>query len=143
MNPPPDSFSRFVASGYGLLADLLVVLHVIFVLFVLFGGLLVFKWPRVLWWHLPAMAWGALVEFTGWFCPLSSLESWLRMQSGESGFQGDFVSRWFLPVLYPDFLSRRIQFALGCLVLGLNIIIYAWIWQRRLNPSHAERDCSH
>ncbi|HSC55554.1 MAG TPA: DUF2784 domain-containing protein [Nitrospira sp.] len=119
--------------GYSFLADLLVVLHMAFVLFVLFGGLLTVKWPRALWLHLPAVAWGALVEFTGWFCPLSSYEYSLRMQGGESADQGDFVSRWFLPVLYPDFLTPRIQVAFGGLILVMNVTIYAWIWRRRLN----------
>lgn len=119
--------------SYSLLANVLVVLHLSFVLFVLFGGLLTVKWPQAPWLHLPAVAWGALVEFTGWFCPLSSFEYWLRMQAGESADQGDFVSRWFLPVLYPDFLTPRIQIALGVLVLVTNLMIYAWIWRRRLN----------
>ena len=84
---------------YSLLADLIVLLHVAFVLFVLFGGLLTMKWPRAIWLHLPALSWGAIVEFTGGLCPLTPLEQWLRMRSGASGFQGDFLLRFLIPVL--------------------------------------------
>lgn len=118
--------------GYSLLADLVVVLHLAFVLFVLFGGLLTVKWPRALWLHLPAMAWGCIIEFTGLVCPLTPLENRLRMQAGESGYQGDFLSRWLLSILYPDFLTPGIQVALGGLVLALNGMIYAWIWRKKL-----------
>lgn len=117
---------------YSLLADLVVVLHLAFVLFVLFGGLLTVKWPRALWLHLPAMAWGCIIEFTGLVCPLTPLENRLRMQAGESGYQGDFLSRWLLSILYPDFLTPGIQVALGGLVLALNGMIYAWIWRKKL-----------
>jgi hypothetical protein len=116
---------------YILLADLVVLLHVLFVLFVLFGGLLAAKWPRVLWIHGPALAWGCLVEFSGWICPLTPLENWLRMQGGVSGYHGDFLSHWLLPLLYPAFLTDRIQIILGTLVLTLNGTIYAWLWRRR------------
>lgn len=118
---------------YSLLADLIVVLHFSFVLFVLFGGLLTVKWPHVMWVHGPALAWGCLVEFTGLVCPLTPLENRLRMMGGESGYHGDFLSRWLLPVLYPDFLTPGIQIALGCLLLALNVTIYAWIWRTRFS----------
>lgn len=93
--------------GYALFADLVVCLHLGFVLFVLFGGFLALKRPRAIWLHLPAAAWGILVEFTGWICPLTPLEQWLRTRSGGSALQGDFLSRYLLPILYPDFLTPR------------------------------------
>jgi hypothetical protein len=117
--------------GYAVLADLVVLLHLIFVCFVLFGGLLVAKWPQVLWIHVPAFGWGSLVEFAGWMCPLTPLENWLRVQGGTAGYHGDFLSHWLLPLLYPAFLTDRIQILLGAVVLALNAIIYAWIWQRK------------
>ena len=116
---------------YILLADGVVLLHVLFVVFVLFGGLLAAKWPRVLWIHGPAFAWSCLVEFNGWVCPLTPLENWLRIQGGASGYHGDFLSHWLLPLLYPAFLTVRIQIILGTLVLALNGTIYAWLWRRR------------
>lgn len=115
-----------------LLADIVLVLHMCFVLFVLFGGLLSVKWPRAMWLHVPALAWGATVEFTGWLCPLTPLENWLRMQGGEAGDQGDFVVRYLLPILYPGHLTPGIQTALGATVLVVNVMIYGLLWRKRL-----------
>lgn len=118
---------------YSLLADLIVLLHFAFVLFVLFGGLLNVKWPRAVWIHGPALVWGCIVEFTGVVCPLTPLENRLRVQSGEAGYQGDFLTNWLLPILYPDVLTPAIQLALGAVVLVLNLAIYTWIWRRKLS----------
>lgn len=123
---------------YSLLADLIVLLHFAFVLFVLFGGLLTVKWPRVVWIHGLALLWGCMVEFTGTVCPLTPLENQLRMQSGEAGYEGDFVSRWLVPILYPESLTPSIQLVLGAFVLALNVTIYAWIWRSRLT-NHPDR----
>jgi uncharacterized protein DUF2784 len=116
---------------YSLLADLIVLLHFAFVLFVLFGGLLTVKWPRVVWIHGPALLWGCLVEFMGMICPLTPLENRLRIQGGEAGYHGDFLTRWLLSILYPEALTPGIQLAIGALVLALNVAIYTWIWRRR------------
>ncbi|MDH4186176.1 MAG: DUF2784 domain-containing protein, partial [Nitrospira sp.] len=85
---------------YGILADLTVCLHIAFVLFVVFGSLLVIKWPRLMWLHLPAVAWGAWVEFSGWICPLTPWENWLRAQAGEATYRGDFIVRHLSSILY-------------------------------------------
>jgi len=119
---------------YQLLASLVVMIHLLFVLFVLFGGLLVLRWRRIAWLHLPAAAWGVLVEFTGWICPLTPLEHWLRTQEGAAGYDGDFVLHYLLPILYPEGLTHNIQLILGALVLIVNIVIYGWIWQARKQP---------
>lgn len=116
---------------YRLGADLLVILHVSFVLFVVLGGLLTLKWPRLIWLHLPAVAWAAFVEFSGYICPLTPLENWLRVQAGEPDYTGDFVDRYLLPLLYPDMLTRDIQLVLGVFVLLVNLGIYGWRWQAR------------
>lgn len=117
---------------YSLLADLVVLLHFTFVLFVLFGGLLTVKWPRVMWIHGPALLWGCIVEFTGAVCPLTPLENQLRLRGGEAGYENDFVSSWLLPILYPETLTPDIQLALGAFVLLLNVAVYTWIWRSRL-----------
>ena len=119
---------------YGLLADVVVLLHLMFVLFVLLGGLLALKWPRIAWLHLPAAAWGAVVEFTGWICPLTPLENWLRTQGGEATYAGDFIGRYLLPILYPEALTPDIQVMLGVLVLVVNLAIYGWLWQAGRRP---------
>jgi len=114
-----------------LLADLVVLLHFAFVAFVVAGGLLVLRWPRLAWLHLPAAAWGAAVEFFGWICPLTPLEGALRDAGGASPAGGDFVARYLLPLLYPAGLTADIQMLLGSGVLVINAAIYGWVLRRR------------
>jgi hypothetical protein len=109
------------------MADLIVLVHFAFVIFVVLGGLLALRWPRIVWLHVPAVVWGALVEFTGWTCPLTPLENRLRRASGEERYQGDFIAQYILPTLYPDGLTRRDQLMLGGVALAINIAIYALV----------------
>lgn len=113
---------------YPLLADLVLIVHLTFVAFVLCGGLLVLKWRRVAWLHLPAVAWGAVVEFTGWICPLTPLENWLRTQGGETSYP-DFIAQHLIPALYPGDLTRNLQLLLGTVVVVLNAAVYWWLWR--------------
>jgi hypothetical protein len=119
---------------YLLLADSVLIAHLAFVVFVLCGGLLVLRWRWIAWLHLPAATWGAVVEFTGWICPLTPLENWLRTQTGEAAYEGDFVLRFLLPMLYPEALTHDVQVVLGVLVLVVNLAIYSWLWQARRRP---------
>ncbi len=117
---------------YRLLADLTLILHAAFVVFVMLGALLVLRWPRVAWMHLPAALWGAGIEFLGGICPLTPLENHWRQLAGQDGYAGGFVEHYVVPILYPDALTRRVQVALGILVLIVNVAIYAWaLWRRR------------
>jgi hypothetical protein len=116
---------------YRLLASLVLAAHLGFVLFVVLGGLLVLKWPRVAWAHLPAAAWGVLIEYSGWICPLTPLENWLRAQGGESGYAGGFVEHYLLRTLYPEGLTRRDQLVLGTIVLAINVAAYAALVARK------------
>lgn len=113
------------------LADAILVLHLAFVLFVVFGGLLALKWPRVVWAHIPAAAWGVAIEFFGWICPLTPLENELRMRAGRTGYEGDFIGQYLLPVIYPEGLTRETQVALGACTLLLNAGIYWGVLTRR------------
>jgi hypothetical protein len=113
-----------------MLADLVVALHFAFVLFVVLGGLLVLRWPRLAYVHVPAAIWGVLIEFAGWVCPLTPLENSLRVRAGEAGYEGSFVEHYILPMLYPSALTRNVQFLLGALVLALNLAIYAYLLRR-------------
>jgi hypothetical protein len=115
----------------GLLADAVVVVHLAFVAFVLFGGLLALRWPRAAWLHVPAAAWGAIVELAGLPCPLTPLENALRVRAGEVAYGESFVEHWLLPVLYPAELSRELQWLLGGLVIALTAGVYALILRRR------------
>jgi hypothetical protein len=117
--------------SYLLLADVIAFVHLLFVLFVIFGALFVLRWPWMLWIHGPALLWGIVVEFTGVICPLTPLESRLRLLGGAAGHGGDFISHWLLAVLYPEFLSRGLQFVLGGLLLLSNMGLYLWIWRKR------------
>jgi hypothetical protein len=111
--------------SYQLLADLVVGLHFLFVLFVIFGGLLALKWPKVAYVHLPAALWGAFIELAAGICPLTPLENSLRRQAGQAGYEGGFIEHYIIPVLYPSGLTREIQLALGLLVIVINLAIYS------------------
>jgi hypothetical protein len=91
----------------------------------------------VAWVHLPAVVWGALIEFTGWICPLTPLEVWARVRAGETGYSGGFVEHYLLPVVYPTDLTRDAQVVLGCLVLIVNLAVYGWVIRRRLDRKRA------
>lgn len=116
---------------YELMADLVLGTHVVFVVFVVAGGILVVRWPRVAWAHVPCALWGALVEVAGWICPLTPLEVSLRRQAGEAGYAEGFLEHYVTPVLYPAGLTREIQVLLGVLVVALNVVVYTWAWRRR------------
>lgn len=124
---------------YPLLADLVLIVHLVFVIFVLSGGRLVLKWRWIARLHLPAAAWGAVVEFTGWICPLTPLENWLRVQGGEAGYEDDFTTRYLLPILYPVDLTRNIQLLLGTVVIVLNVAVYWWIWYMQARVADRNR----
>ena len=116
---------------HGALADLVVVIHLAFVTFVLLGGLLAIRWPRVAWVHLPAAAWGVWVEFAGWVCPLTPLENWLRRRAGREGYTSGFVEHYVVPLLYPAALTRELQWLLGGLVIAINAGVYVVVLRRR------------
>lgn len=122
-----------------ILADAVLLLHLAFVLFVLFGGLLALKWPKAIWLHLPAAAWGVFVEFSGWVCPLTPLEIRLREQSGASGYTGDFIGHYLQALLYPESLNRNTQLLFGTVALLVNGATYFWLWRsgrRRFTQTH-------
>ena len=127
--------STQIASLPSLLADLVVAVHFLFVLFVVFGGLLVLRWPRLAYLHIPAAIWGAAIEFGGWICPLTPLEQWLRRQAGDAAYSGGFIEHYILPLLYPSALTRSLQITLGLSVLAVNLIIYAYAFRKRRTRS--------
>jgi hypothetical protein len=117
------------------LADALVVVHLLFVVFVMAGGFLLARWQKLVWLHLPAVAWAAYVEFSGGICPLTPLENRLRSLGGGAVYSGGFVEHYLLPVLYPEHLTLTVQQTLGGVVVGVNLVAYtlAW-WTRRRRP---------
>lgn len=116
---------------YNLLADLVLLLHLTFILFVVFGGLLVLWRSGLAWVHLPCAFWGMLIEFKGWICPLTYLENDLRSAAGSDTYSGGFIENYLVPLVYPPSLTPEIQTLLGLLVLFINLIIYTIIWHRK------------
>jgi hypothetical protein len=117
--------------AFRVLADLTVVLHFAFVLFVVLGGILVAWRAWWAWLHLPAACWGVWVEFAGWPCPLTPLENWLRQRGGGPAYTSAFVEHYLLPILYPASLTAELQWVLGSLALGVNAAVYFVVLRRR------------
>jgi len=121
-----------------LAADVVVLVHLAFILFVAVGGLLVLRRPRVAWAHVPAVVWGVLVELAGWICPLTPLENRLRAAAGETAYTGAFIDRYIVPIVYPAGLTRGMQLALGAMVIGVNLLIYGGLVLRKYR--HGSRE---
>jgi hypothetical protein len=112
---------------YRLLADFVVLVHLAFVVFAVAGAVLVLRWRWLMWVHLPAVVWAALIEFAGWICPLTPLENRLRILGGGAGYSGGFVEHYVLPILYPSGLTRGVQVLLGSLVIVINVGVYSFL----------------
>lgn len=120
---------------FHLAADLVLVAHLAFIMFVLFGGLLTLRWPTVALLHLPTVAYGAMIEFVGWTCPLTPLENDLRQAAGDAGYTGGFVEHYLLPLIYPAGLTDTAQLVLGIAVLAVNAVVYGVVWWRQRTAS--------
>jgi hypothetical protein len=103
------------------------------VLFVVFGGLLLFWSKRVVWIHVPCVLWAIFIEFSGWICPLTPLEISLRIKGGGVGYRSGFIEHYIFPILYPTVLTRRLQFFLGILVFVINLVIYCWAFRLKMD----------
>ena len=112
-------------------ADFIIIIHFGFIVFIVLGGLLVFRWPKLMWLHLPAVAWGVVIELAGFICPLTPLENRLRIAAGESGYSSGFIDQYLIPVVYPDGLNRPTQIALGALVISINLVLYGVVVAKR------------
>jgi hypothetical protein len=115
------------------IAELLMVLHFVFILFVVFGGLLVLKRTWVALLHLPCLIWGILIEWQGWICPLTPLEIHFRNLAGDAGYSGGFIDHYLMPVIYPPGLTRAAQTTLAAALLGLNLLVYGYLIFSRSN----------
>jgi hypothetical protein len=109
---------------YTLAATLVAIVHFTFILFVIFGAFLLLKWPRLAWVHLPAAVWGVLIEFAGWYCPLTRVENALLQRAGRAGYSGGFVAHYIFSLIYPNGLTRGIEVLLGATVLVVNVSVY-------------------
>lgn len=115
---------------YSTLAKLVLIIHGAFVAFVMSGGLLVLRKPRLAWLHVPALAWGATVITMGWVCPLTPLENHLRTMADQQGYDGGFIEYYLVSLIYPDGLTRLLQVLLAALLIIANTAIYIAVYQR-------------
>lgn len=115
---------------YRLLANLTVLLHLGFILFVVAGGFLTWRWRRMIWIHLPCAVWAALIEFAGWICPLTPLENHFRLLAGQAGYAGGFVEHYLIPAMYPTDWSLTLRLVLGGFVVAVNAGVY-WRYAKR------------
>ncbi|MDH5472397.1 MAG: DUF2784 domain-containing protein [Gammaproteobacteria bacterium] len=112
-------------------ADLIVLFHFVFILFVLFGSILLFKWRWLVWLHIPSVIWGSLAIMLRWICPLTPLENWLRYSAGEEFYTGSFIERYLMPVIYPSELHQNLFVVMGAGVIIVNLIVYSiWLGRR-------------
>lgn len=116
---------------YRIAADFVLMTHFAFIVLVVAGGLVVYRYAWFAWIHIPAASWGAFVELTGRICPLTTLENFLRIRAGQEGYVDSFVEHYIVPVIYPAGLTRHVQFLLAGLVIAANVIIYATILLRK------------
>jgi hypothetical protein len=114
---------------YRWLADIVALVHAAFVAFVLVGGLLVVRWRRVMWAHVPAAIWGTVIEYTGWVCPLTPLENALTARAGQAGYAGGFIEHYVLRALYPRGWTPAVGWVLGTIVVCTNLLVYAYVWR--------------
>ena len=115
----------------GLAADIIVLVHLGFIVFVALGGFLVVKWPKMAILHLPCALWGVLIAFGGWICPLTPLEMHFRKLAGIAGYDGGFIDHYVMPIVYPAGLTRGMQIAFGVTILAVNLIVYARVLVNR------------
>ena len=117
---------------YNLLSGLVVIIHLLFIMFVTLGVLLVLKWPKLVWFHIPMVIWGILVEYFNIICPLTPLENYFKRMAGGNTYETDFIEQYIIPVIYPEVLTRNLQFILGTIVLVINLGVYGYILYRRI-----------
>jgi len=105
-------------------ADIIVLAHLGFIVFVALGGFFVIKWPKMAFLHIPCAAWGILILFGGWICPLTDAEVYFRQLAGQAGYGGGFIDHYVMPLIYPAGLTRAMQVALGVIILAVNFWAY-------------------
>ena len=119
---------------YALLAQLVLVLHAAFIVFVILGGVLLFWRPGLAWLHVPCALWGVIIVLLGWVCPLTYLENRLWRAAGDRGYTGGFIDHYIEPLVYPTGLTHEVQILLGLSLLAFNVLIYTLVWRFRLKP---------
>jgi hypothetical protein len=122
---------------YRFLADGVLILHLCFILFVVFGGLILLCWRKIAYLHVPAVIWAFLVQWFQWICPLTPIENWFRELGGDAGYEGGFIEHYILPLVYVD-VSRWLHIALALAAVGLNLFVYIWVFRRFRNSNGSD-----
>ncbi len=116
---------------YAIAADLVLIVHGLFIAWVAMGSMAVLYWPRLAVIHLPALVWGVYVSVSGRLCPLTPLEQWLRVSAGQRGYSGGFIDHYLVPLIYPDGLTRPAQTTIGLVLVAFNTGMYGLLIYRR------------
>ncbi len=116
---------------YEFLASLTLIIHFLFIIFVIFGALLFFIKPWTLYFHVPAFFYGAYVEFTQSICPLTYLENYFLTKANLASYSTSFIQKYLYAIIYPINLTEKIQITLGISLLIINGIIYGFIIKRK------------
>ena len=114
---------------YELFANLTLIIHLVFILFVIFGGLLFFIYSKIIYFHFPALLWGIYVEFTNSICPLTYLENWFLYQSGLTSYTNDFINNYLFLIIYPEAITTNVQTFIGIILIIINVLIYGLIFK--------------
>jgi hypothetical protein len=112
---------------YRIAADGVVVVHFAFIVFLALGGVVAWRWPRLLWLHVCAVAWGIAIIAIGFVCPLTPLERHLRRQGDEQGYEGGFVDRYIEDVIYPGEYTWLVRTLIAvAVVMGWTVVVVRW-----------------
>ena len=114
---------------YEYLANITLLIHLIFILFVIFGGFFFFLFSKIIYFHIPALIWGIYIEFTNSICPLTYLENWFLFKSDLTTYSNDFINKYLFPIIYPESLTNEIQIFFGILLIVINVLIYGFIYK--------------
>ena len=115
---------------YELTADLILVVHFVFIIFVVFGALLFFVSTKIVFIHIPALIWGSYIELTNSICPLTYLENWFLHKANLTAYSEGFIQNYLVPIVYQVSLTKDLQIYLGIALIVINIVIYAFIFNK-------------
>ena len=115
---------------YELAAEIILIIHFLFIIFVIFGALLFFVAKKIVFIHIPAIIWGSYIELTHSICPLTYLENWFLHKSNLTIYSEGFIQNYLVPIVYPMSLTKDLQIFLGIGLIVINIVIYAFIFAK-------------
>ena len=126
----------FVPNIYRMLAVSTLLLHGLFILWVIFGALVTRSRPLLRWFHIASLVWGILTELLPWPCPLTLLENWFEVKARVEPYRGGFLLHYLDKLVYPD-ISATLLTVIGVLVCSVNVLLYArGFWTARMRGNH-------